>query len=402
MSRADIVVGIAGFQDAAAISRAVCVVDAGLAKYFPQYTAVIVNPAAGTHLLPVSHPPSGSAIRVILQTAGLLRARACAVVEAGLGSLTPEWVDLLVRPVLHAGFDFVAPHYHRHKFDGAITNSIVYPLTRALYGYRVRPPTGGDFGISNHLLARCLERNDWESGAARYGSGVWITTIAVSEGFRICQSCLGAGWHAAIGSGAGLAAVLKHLAGTVFSLMEEYEPVWRRRNGSRDVDLFGRPLDLSIDPIEAGVEGMLRLFRNACTGLREIWALAMQPGVCREVLALASRASPEHFRLSDELWVRIIYDFACAHKNRSLDRGHLLGSLAPLYLARAASFMLETETLYSAGVEERIERLCRVYEELKPYLVANWTGTPIRPAVPSPVAARAPTSGDVSHAVDTA
>jgi len=432
ISRADIVVGIPSYQNVRTISHVVRAIHAGLVKYFPQYTAVIVNSDGGstdgtreavlstrvedTHVLLLSHPlfpihrlsvpyhgipGKGSAFRLIFQVAGRLRAKACAVVDSDLRSITPEWVDLLVRPVLHAGFDFVAPYYHRHKYDGTITNSIVYPLTRALYGLRVRQPIGGDFGISNHLVARYLERNDWESDVARYGIDIWMTTIAITEGFRICQSFLGAKLHDAKDPGADLSAMLQQVVGSVFRLMEEYEPVWRGHGGSRDVDLFGFRFDVGLDPIDVNVERMLGMFRRACADLAEVWSLSMSPDTRSEVLALASKATREEFHLPDELWVRIIYDFACAHRRHRIERGHLLRSLTPLYLARVASFVLETQTLFSAEVEEKIEGLCRAYEELKPYLVASWTGVPTPAPAPEPVAAGQP-SGEPSHVVDVA
>ncbi len=93
-------------------------------------------------------PGKGSAFRTIFQMAEKLNAKVCAVVDADLRSITPDWVDLLVRPVLQNQFDYVAPYYRRHKYDGTITNTIVYPLTRALYGRRVRQPIGGEFGLS--------------------------------------------------------------------------------------------------------------------------------------------------------------------------------------------------------------------------------------------------------------
>ena len=73
---------------------------------------------------------------------------ACAVVDADVRSISPEWIELLLRPVLEQGYDYAAPYYLRHKYDGTITNSLAYPLTRALYGKRIRQPIGGEFGFS--------------------------------------------------------------------------------------------------------------------------------------------------------------------------------------------------------------------------------------------------------------
>jgi hypothetical protein len=51
-------------------------------------------------------------------------------------------VQFLLRPVLEQDYQYVTPIYSRHKYDGTITNNIVYNLTRALYGKRIRQPIG--------------------------------------------------------------------------------------------------------------------------------------------------------------------------------------------------------------------------------------------------------------------
>ena len=162
---ADIVIGIPSYNNVRTIGHVVRAAQAGLAKYFPQFTGgdrqlrrridgrhreavlstqlddarllMLSTPMLPVHRLSFPYhgiPGKGSAFRMIFQIAQRLGAKACAVVDSDLRSITPEWIDLLLRPVLYAGYDFVAPYYHRHKYDGTITNSIVYPLTRALYG----------------------------------------------------------------------------------------------------------------------------------------------------------------------------------------------------------------------------------------------------------------------------
>ncbi|HWQ53107.1 MAG TPA: cell wall biosynthesis glycosyltransferase [Bryobacteraceae bacterium] len=405
LGRADIVIGIPSYRNARTIGHVVRAAQLGLAKYFPQFTAVIVNSDGGSNdgtreavlsapledgrvlllrhpLLPVHRlsmpyhgiPGKGSAFRLIFGMASLIGARACAVVDADLRSITPEWFDLLLRPVLHADFDFVAPYYHRHKYDGTITNSIVYPLTRALYGLRVRQPIGGDFGMSRRLFNRYLERNDWETDVARYGIDIWMTTIAICEGFRVCQSFLGAKLHDAKDPGADLSAMLHQVIGSVFQLMNEYEPVWRARTGSENVDLFGFRYDVGLDPIQVNVPRMIGKFRHGCQDLGEIWSVALTKETMSRISALAREPDEARFHLDDELWVRVIYDFALAFKRGKLDRGHLMRSLTPLYMARVASFVLETEELGPEAVDEKIEVLCRRYEAAKPYLLAGWSG----------------------------
>ena len=406
LRQADIVIGIPSYNNARTIGHVVRAALAGLNKYFPQFTGIIVNSDGGStdgtrdvvlssqladsnllllstplkpvHRLSVPYhgiPGKGSAFRLIFQMAESLGAKACAVVDSDLRSITPEWFDLLIRPVLHASYDFVAPYYHRHKYDGTITNSIVYPLTRALYGRNVRQPIGGDFGMSRPLVARYLSRQDWETDVARYGIDIWMTTIALAENFRVCQSFLGAKLHDAKDPGSDLSAMLHQVVGSVFTLMQEYDKLWPSVHQRENADLFGFRYDVGLDPIDVKLDRMLRNFRQGADDLREVWAIALRPDTLREIITLAHQPLDERtFHINDDLWVRMLYEFAAAHRAKPLERGHLLRSLTPLYLARVASFVVETRDLGAAEVEDRIESLCLCFEELKPYLIALWTG----------------------------
>jgi glycosyltransferase involved in cell wall biosynthesis len=405
--RADIVIGIPSYNNARTIGHVVRAAYAGLAKYFPTSTAVVINSDGGStdntreavlsarveysHLMLVSTPivgahrlsfpyhglpGKGSAFRLVFQMADALQAKACAVVDSDLRSITPEWIDLLLRPILSANYDFVAPYYQRHKYDGTITNSIVYPLTRMLYGVSVRQPIGGEFGVSSRLIRRYLERQDWETDVGRFGIDIWMTTIAIAEGFRVCQSFLGAKLHDAKDPGSDLSAMLQQVVGSVFTLMQEYSPAWHERSGSTPAELFGFRFDVGLDPIQVNVERMLKAFRLGCAELGEIWTITMDPRTLAAVRNLADSLedTSRKFHLDDELWAEVVLEFACAYQRHPIARGQILRSLTPLYLARVASFVCETESLSAAQVEDRIEQLCLTFEHLKPELIARWNG----------------------------
>ena len=213
MDKADILIGIASFNNAKTIGHVVRAVDAGLMKYFPDKKAIIVNsdggsvdgtpdivrtatydhaaillshPAYPVHRISIPYngiPGKGSAFRAIFQKAVETEAGACCVVDADLRSITPEWIELLLSPVIKEDFDCVSPLYSRHKYDGTITNSIVYPMTRALYSKRIRQPVGGEFGFSGRMAAFYLSQNVWESHVARFGIDIWMTTGAIANDF---------------------------------------------------------------------------------------------------------------------------------------------------------------------------------------------------------------------------
>jgi hypothetical protein len=278
----------------------------------------------------------------------------------------------LLRPVLDGGFDYVAPYYKRHKYDGTITNSIIYPLTRALYGRRVRQPIGGDFGISGRLARRFLTRDVWSTDVARYGIDIWMTTTAIAESFRVCQSYLGAKIHDAKDPGSDLSAMLVQVVGSVFSLMETYEKAWCNVVGSEPAPLFGFAFEVGLEPVSINVPRMLAAFWQGCHDLLPIYERVISPVHLKVLLARAALPA-EQFVLPDELWAKLVYGFALAYYRRVIDRQHLVRSLTPLYLGWVASFARQTENETAAQVEERIEKLCLIYEQLKSTLISQWS-----------------------------
>ncbi len=399
---ADILIGIPSYNNARTIGRVVRAVIAGLAKYFRGSRAVIINSDGGSTdgtqeevkrvqiedfktiltshpVHPISRivtpyhgiPGKGSAFRTIFEAAKLVNAKACAVVDSDLRSIAPEWMELLLRPIYEEEFDYVAPLYGRHKFDGTITNSIVYPLTRALYGKRVRQPIGGDFGFSGKLAKFYLTKDVWQTDVARFGIDIWMTTLAIAEGYKVCQSYLGAKIHDAKDPGSDLGPMFAQVVSSVFSLMENYRNVWKEVRESQPVPTFGFHFEVGLEPISVNVEGMIRNFRLGVKDLIEIWRKILPP---ETILSLESlgRRSDDSFSFPQDLWARIIYDFAAAYHKRLVHREHLVKSMIPLYLGRVASFVKENQESTPGEVEVRIESLCGIFEEMKPYLIERW------------------------------
>jgi glycosyltransferase involved in cell wall biosynthesis len=399
---ADILVGIPSFNNARTIGHVVRAVQAGLAKYFPDQKAVIMDSDGGStdntieiarsatvedfQAILLQHrvaplfklatpysgiPGKGSAFRLIFEIADALNVKACAVVDSDLRSITPEWIELLLKPVLDHGFDYVAPLYHRHKYDGTITNSIIYPLTRSLYGKRVRQPIGGDFGFSGNLARFFLTKDVWQTDVAKYGIDIWMTTTAIANGFKVAQSFLGAKIHDTKDPGADLSAMLFQVVGAAFDLMETYPDAWKSARDSEPVPTFGFHYTVGLEQVNVNVERMSALFQEGLKNLRDLWIEILGKGDYGELERIGSLALRE-FRFPLRLWTRIVYDFALAYHTKKLPREQLLKSLTPLYLGKIASFIMETENSGQDEAEALIENLCREFEDGKEYLISSW------------------------------
>ncbi|MBI4831317.1 MAG: glycosyl transferase family 2 [Candidatus Lindowbacteria bacterium] len=384
------IVGIPSYNNAQTIGYVARAAAEGVAKYFPDAKALLMNSDGGSndgtrdsfvaavskhpHKLStryVGTPGKGSALKAIFEATSILGARACVLVDSDLRSITPEWIRWLAEPILKDNAGYVTPLYLRHKYDGTITNSLAYPFTRALYGKRVRQPIGGDFGVSRKLAESYLEKNVWGTGAAKYGIDIFMTTTAINEGFDIRQANLGAKIHDAKDPAVHLAPMFRQVVGTMFSLMRKYEDKWVEIKGSHPVPAAGPPLEANPEPVPVTLSALTQRLKEGVRANKKYWAGFLSNDIISGVEQLVSLAETE-FRFPAQLWVRIVYEFAAACNSGKLDPGEALDSLTPLYFGRTAGFIAETERMDSKQAERVIEIVAELFEKEKPYLLSLW------------------------------
>ncbi len=299
-----------------------------------------------------------------------LEARACVVIASQSQVATPQWIRRLVRPILELGFDLVAPRYTRNRMEGLLNRSVLSPLHLALYGEQLENPMGPDFGLSGKFLQRLLGDDSAIRRSNENDLVASIASTAACSGFQICESHLGTriqpptDWM-------NLSSLLAEVLGSVFLDMERQAASWQRIRGTKPVTRFGSPEDPAGDTGTVDVRPMIESFQLGAQNLQDIWGIMLPPTTMLEVRKL-SRQPPEHFRMPDDLWARIVYDFALGHHIRTISRDHLLRSFTPLYVGWIASYALELGTAGPAEIEARTERLSRIYETSKPYLVSRW------------------------------
>jgi len=420
LGKADIMVGIPSFKNAATIGYVVRAAHAGLVQYFPDLRPVLVNSDAGSpdgtqrvvveteppdyieHILLV-HPRTrlqrmsltypqvdgvggkGAALRTIFEIAAALDVQALVVVDSDLRSIGPEWIELLAGPILKGGFDFVAPLYARHKNDGTITNTVTYPLTRALFGRRIRQPIGGDFGLSSDLVRHYLEQGDWSPDVSRFGIDIWMTVHALAGGFAVSQAQLGAKVHDPKDPGADLGPMFSQVLATILRLTDENAERWLEVRGSHDVPVYGFERVVEPPPLEVDVPRLLAEFGRGRLAEDAIWERMLAPGTLAVVADLAAQAGtvaqeaagghpPDQldFAFPDETWAHVIYDVCLAVHERALPLDRLVAALVPLYFGRVAGLLLELRDLSGEQAEAVVERQARAFEVAKPYLVNRW------------------------------
>ena len=321
-----------------------------------------------TSIAPVENV--ANAYQSVLAAGDRLGVRAACLLASDLQTVTSQWISRLVQPLLELGFDLVTPCYSQGRFEGLLNNSLISPLTRALYGTRIQNPMGPDLGISRRLLQRIIGPEQGAKLANRTHALASIAPTAVCSGFKICQAHVGIRIYPPI-DWTNVSSVLVQVLGPVFLDLERNAACWQRPRESFSPPSFGERMALSEDKGLVDVGRMLELFRLGARDLLEVWSLILPPATLFELRKL-SRLPQEQFRLPDELWARSVYDFALGHRLRTINRDHLLRAMTPLYLGWVASYALEMQNATVRAAEQRLERLCQAFETTKPYLVSRW------------------------------
>ena len=396
---ADVLIALTSHNDARTIGAVAGALREGLARYCAASTVRFVladagstdgtpeaaREAAGQPLAEVAYgtgtrfgglpyhgqPGRPAALRAILQAACDAGAKACIVLDAGLQTVDPEWVERLVVPVLEDGFDYAVPYYARHANQGAITSGIVYPMFRALYGARLRQPAAGEFSCSGRLAAHYLEQDFWDVDHAAAGIDLWLAAAAVCGEFRVCEAALGPRASTPREAPSDLSTTLAQIVGALFADLEPRADMWQRVRGSVAIPLVGQAPAAGPAAPPLDVDGLIEAFHLGYRELREIWTWVLPPRTIVELRKLTGTA-PGAFQFGDALWATIVYDFALGYSLRVMPRDHLLRSLTPIYSGWLASFVLQMEGAGAAQLEERVEQICLGFESEKRYLISRW------------------------------
>lgn len=391
----DIVIGIPSFNNSSTIEKVISNYGKGLEKYYSDFKCLIINSDGGStdgtreKALAVKVPSGvekvvttyrgtpgkGSALRTIFETARLLDAKACIISDADTRSIKPQWAYRLIEPVLRMGYGYVTPYYKRDKHDATITNALVYPLTRALYNLRIRQPIGGDFAFSNGALQIFSRGNYWKRYPyiVKFGVDIWMTTIAINEGFRIAQTALGAKIHDEKDPGKDLSPMFKQVIGTIFDLIGGYEYKWKIQRESKPVPIIGKYEFIEAEKINVNFDDLLEKFLSGLAKYKDVWKYLFEDNTYSEFNKKVATSKKEDLNISIELWSKVVYEFACAYNFASEDdKDFILDAMIPLYYIRTASFIREAEHFSNEIADAVVEAGAGVFERMSKYLVMRW------------------------------
>ncbi len=397
----DVLVGVLTHNNAKTIGSIVETIQTGILTFFPRERAAIINADGGSrdgtpelvvsaaigdarrssnlyalrtlHSISTQYastPASGTALRTILAAAELLRAKACAVISPESTQITTDWLAALLRPIYAEQFDLVLPTYRRHRFDGILLTNLLYPMTRALYGLRIREPYALEFAFSGRLGSQFLAQNAWHDEVAQAGSETQFTLSAIAGGYRICQSFLGSKEQVERRS-ADLVPAMRQTVGVLFSSLEPNFSLWNTKTGSQPIPTTGAEQEFSLEPLRVNRKRLREMFSTGVAELESVFQSILSSSTLAELQRIAG-LEESSFCYSAELWVKTVYEFAVAYHKLVISRDHIIQALAPLFRGRAFTFLMENRNGSASDVANNVEDLCLEFERQKPYLLEKW------------------------------
>ena len=395
---AELAIAVLTYNNAATVPAVLDAVRNGLEKHFAGAPAVLINVDAGSsdatvarlaeaglpfvrthHEAPASQlaavpfhgvPGRGAALRLAAAVARRVGVRALLVLEADVTSVNAEWLERLARPVLEQDADLVMPIHARHRYDGTITNLVVAPLVAAMFGRRLHQPLSGPRALSARLLERLAAETHWPQ-PGRSVADLWIIGTAIGAGLAIHEARLGR-WRVESNTRTtDLPTMVAQTLGAAFAMMEEYEDLWLATESGPPLPVDGSPVLPSDETVQIDVERMVAAFGRGLRDLGTIWEQVLAPETYGDVLSLDIE-DLTRFRFPDDLWARVVYDFALGYHWSVVYRDHLLRSLVPLDLGRTAAFVLATRQRDAAAVESGLDAVAEAFARQKPYLVDRW------------------------------
>ncbi len=295
-------------------------------------------------------------------------ARAILMLGPDSGSLNSSSLRDLAKAVLTTSTDLAVSRYDLPPRAGLVNSAILYPLTRALFASRVRFPLAVDLGLSLRMAERLAGAAHRFTTLNQGEVPLWPVNEATVAGFTIDQFDAGPRVQTQL-AGPDLTPILPLVTGALFSAIDAKAAFWQRPRQLPPAHNHLHMPQVPSTDAATDIAPMLQTFRLAYTNLQEVWSLVLPPNSLLELKRLFATDAAA-FRMPESLWARIVFDFLLAYRLRTINRGHLLGALIPLYLAWVASYINITAS--GTNPERHIEAVAAAFETDKAYLVSRW------------------------------
>ena len=383
----DIMVGVLCKDVETTILNLLNVINEGLYQHFPDYKKAIVvskGPSEDrtSEVIDLFQPYSrinkivtddiydggkGAGVRTIIEIAHETDAKCVVLLDGDLLSIKPVWIQTITNAIIYGRADLTVPYYIRDKYDGVITNNLVYPFTRALYGLDVRQPIAGEFGLSKNLYE--VLRNH-PLFPPDFGVDIFIVTVAAAKEMKVKEGLYSLKIHESttryLEPEKLLIPMFKKVTGSMFELARYYEDYWKYRPLTKTKTYYRNCYSKRPIPVKVDIEKLQHMFMTEYTTKKEALARFLP----QNILTALSDTVDQQKILAAELWADIVYNFTAAYKQatNASEKQDILDLFKTLWIRRFVSYTIETKDMDINETEVFLQKQAEVFEEKLPYL----------------------------------
>jgi hypothetical protein len=383
----DILVGVLCKDVETTVLNVLNVINEGLYRYFPDYKKAIAisigessdkteevidlfqpyNTIEKIVTKDITTGGKGAGVMTIFELAHCLEAKSVILIDGDLLSVKPGWIQTIANPIVYGRADLTVPYYIRDKNDGVITNNLVYPFTRALYGLDVRQPIAGEYALSKNLYE--LLRNH-PLFPPDFGVDIFILTVAAAEGLYVKEGLFSLKIHESttryLEPEKFLIPMFRKVTGCMFELAKYYEEYWRSKPTLWRRQYYRECFSQKPIPVRINIPEMKNSFQSEFASLKYLMEKFLPSSIISNLEQIVN--NDEHF--DSELWAEIVYNYAAAwkHINTESERTLLLDTLKNLWIGRFVSYANEVKDMDMNEAENVIQKQAEVFEAKFDYL----------------------------------
>lgn len=364
----------------------------GAEMYYPHLRTVIINADTGLktgardaiEAVPSTTIPilagryngvmgKGAAVSAILHAALQLQAQAIIILDGNTDSITPAWIPALATFILTKQADLVKPRYYWPLPDGALSDLLFFPFTRALWGVSVRHPGAEDFALSAELARAILAQDVWETEIGRFGFDIWLSIFAVTRKWKVAQTALGTKKQPPRAQTGRTQTLFKEAVGTMFRQVQLNQKLWPNPAAVQSIPTLTEfaPAPEAVYVAPHSCLAYIEALNLGWMEYQDLWHRIITPENLAAIEYLIDLPADE-FYFPPALWAKIAFDFAVVYNKGERDPDAVAACLYPLYLGRLASFWNEIAGLTAVGRAGTVSAQAVEFEELIPYLSYRW------------------------------
>jgi len=383
----DIMVGVLCKDVETTVLNVLNVINEGLYRYFPDYKKAIVicvgeskdktleavdlfQPYSSVEKIvteDITNGGKGAGVMTIFEMAHHSNAKSIVLIDGDLLSIKPSWIQTIANPIVYGRADLTVPYYIRDKNDGVITNNLVYPFTRALYGIDIRQPIAGEYAISKNLYELLREHPLFPPD---FGIDIFILTVAAAEGMYVKEGLFSLKIHEStsryLEPEKFLIPMFRKVTESMFEIAKHYQDYWRSRPPRWSAKHYRECFSKKPIPVRVNIEEMNNSFTKEFESSKNI----MKNYLTEQLINDLEKIVNEGKEFDPELWAEIVYNYAASWKNIKLDSDKylLLDTLKTLWLGRFVSFARDVKDKELNEAEAIIQKQAEVFEEKFDYL----------------------------------